>query len=230
MLCLLCQQALLMLLATTFDTCYKILYPKSQPSYAVDWTTCNSTAAANRLFLLYFSCVRPNIASIPCFVWVHDWNLWPQVYCFYLFIYFSGVKWRYNLLWYVGFMSNGLCVRWWPGRTALVRIHLSGNKNGLKSNDPWGQQPIFLVSVDLVVSLSRNSTPQTSLYHLGRRNREVCEPCLALPPVSGVEVHSASIFIFYYSLFVLCLGFVNTAACNPSGFLKRGWVVWGPRP
>ena len=28
--------ALLMLLATTFDTCYKILYPKSQPSYAVD--------------------------------------------------------------------------------------------------------------------------------------------------------------------------------------------------
>ena len=58
---------------------------------------------------------------------------------------------------------------------------------------PGGRQPIDLVSVDLVVSLSRNSTPQRSLHHLGGLNREVCEPCLALPPVSGVGVHSAPI-------------------------------------
>ena len=80
------------------------------------------------------------------------------------------------------------------------KVHLSGIR------------PIDLVSVDLVVSLSRNSTPHTTLHHLGGRNREVCEPCLA---VSSAGIHSAPIIylvlifnfvyllLFFFVLFFL---------------------------
>ena len=90
---------------------------------------------------------------------------------------------------------------------------LEWNKTGsIGARSLWGREPIHLVSVDLVVSLSRNSTPHTTLNHLGGRNREVCELCLALPPVSGVGVHSAPIKII---IIILSFG-LNIAASKPS--------------